>query len=278
MENENEEVVNQTTEEVVEQATEKLVEGGQATTEAGNTAEEKMYTQADIDRLVNEKVDKILPSKLERAKNKLEKEYQKKYGRTETVLKAGLGVESLEDATEQLADYYTQNGITIPEVLPYSEKDITLLANAEAQEIIDGGYDEIVEEVERLARLGTSNMNARDKKVFQKLAEERKKQESIQELIKIGVGSDILENKEYQEFSAKLNPNMSEKDRYEMYIKYKPKKEIEPAGSMKGTVTQNNGIKEFYSYEEASKFTRADFDKNPELYKAVRNSMTKWGK
>ena len=32
----------------------------------------------------------------------------------------------------------------------------------------------------------------------------------------------------------------------------------------------------FYSYEEAVKFTKSDFDKNPELLKAVEASMSKW--
>ena len=39
---------------------------------------------------------------------------------------------------------------------------------------------------------------------------------------------------------------------------------------------KDNGVKEFYTYDEAIKFTKADFDKNPELYKAVENSMSKW--
>ena len=40
--------------------------------------------------------------------------------------------------------------------------------------------------------------------------------------------------------------------------------------------TPANEVKEFYTYEEASKFTRKDFEANPELFKAVENSMTKW--
>lgn len=40
--------------------------------------------------------------------------------------------------------------------------------------------------------------------------------------------------------------------------------------------TQDNGIKDFYSFEEAKKFSKSDFDKNPALYAAVCKSMTKW--
>ena len=47
-------------------------------------------------------------------------------------------------------------------------------------------------------------------------------------------------------------------------------------GSMKQIGQPDNGVKDFYSFEEASKFTKADFDKNPSLYKAVCDSMVKW--
>jgi hypothetical protein len=47
-------------------------------------------------------------------------------------------------------------------------------------------------------------------------------------------------------------------------------------GSMKTNTSEDNGVKDFYSYEEAKKFTKADFDKNPELFKAVEASMSKW--
>jgi hypothetical protein len=49
-------------------------------------------------------------------------------------------------------------------------------------------------------------------------------------------------------------------------------------GSMKSSTTQDNGLKDYYSYEEAMKFTKQDFDKNPELYKRVQQSMPKWYK
>ena len=45
---------------------------------------------------------------------------------------------------------------------------------------------------------------------------------------------------------------------------------------MKSTSTQDNGVKDFYSREEALKFTKEDLDKNPDLYKAIERSMYKW--
>ena len=55
-----------------------------------------------------------------------------------------------------------------------------------------------------------------------------------------------------------------------------PKKEIRTMGSLKNTPQTDTGVKEFYSKEEALKFTKEDLDKNPELFKAVSNSMLKW--
>ena len=53
-------------------------------------------------------------------------------------------------------------------------------------------------------------------------------------------------------------------------------KEIKTMGSMKNATSEDGTVKDFYSYEEATKFTKKDFDKNPALYEAVRKSMTKW--
>ena len=63
---------------------------------------------------------------------------------------------------------------------------------------------------------------------------------------------------------------------YKQYSKTKPKKEVKPMGSMKHEPTADTGVKDFYSFEEAKQFTKADFDKNPALYEAVQKSMTKW--
>jgi len=277
----NENVVVETTENVDEQATETLVDGssvatGNASVDNDANGEEKLYTQADIDRLVNEKVDELLPRKLERAKSKLQREYQERYGRTETVLNAGLGTTNIDDATKKLSDFYKAKGIVIPDEPRYSEADLKVLANAEANEIINSSYEDLVEEVDRLADKGIDRMTAREKLVFTKLAEERKRQESVRDLASIGVKPEALNDSEYLEFANKLNPSLSAKEKYEMYLKIKPKPKVETIGSMKGATSKDNGVKDFYTYEESLKFTKADFDRSPELYRAVEKSMQKW--
>ena len=277
----NENVVVETTENVGEQATEKLVDGSKVTTEDNvvnndDKGAEKLYSQADLDRMINERVDELLPRKLERAKAKLTREYEDKYSRVETVLNAGLGTNNLDEATNKLADFYKQKGIRIPDQPKYSERDLGLLANAEADEIIKLGFDEIVEEVDRLAEKGVDRMTPREKLVFTRLAEVRQKQESINELAKIGVKEEALDDSDFKEFANKLNPELSPKEQYELYLKFKPKPKVEPIGSMKGAMSKDNGVKDFYTYEESLQFTKADFDKNPELFKAVEKSMQKW--
>ena len=260
----NKELVNETenvelpTEEVV--VTEEVIE------------QPKTYTEEEL----NARVDELLAKKIARKEARIRKEYDKKYGKLENVLRAGTGEDDLNTITDTLSNFYTKKGIQIPTEPTYSESDMKVLANAEAQSIIDSGFDEVVEEVDRLAELGVDNMTSREKLVFTKLAEYRKSEQDRKDLAKIGVSEAALEDKEFIEFAEKLNPNMSVKDKYEMYTQYKPKPKVETMGSMKNATSNDTGVKDFYTRDEALKFTKKDFDKNPALFKAVENSMLKW--
>ena len=232
----------------------------------------KTYTEDEL----NARVDELLAKKIARKEARIRKEYDKKYGKLENVLRAGTGEDDLNTITNTLSNFYTKKGIQIPTEPTYSESDMKVLANAEAQSIIDSGFDEVVEEVDRLAELGVDNMTSREKLVFTKLAEYRKSEQDRKDLAKSGVSEAALEDKEFIEFAEKLNPNMSTKEKYEMYTQYKPKPKVETMGSMKNTTSNDTGVKDFYTRDEALKFTKKDFDKNPALFKAVENSMLKW--
>ena len=144
----------------------------------------------------------------------------------------------------------------------------------EASEIIKSGYDDIVEELDLLANKGVNNMTQREKIMFSALEAERKRQAGIKELASIGVKPEALEDRDYKEFESKLNPEMSQKEKYEMYLKFKPKPKVEQIGSMKTTVPDNK-VKDFYTPDEVRKLTSKDLD-NPEIMKAVEKSMTMW--
>lgn len=255
---------------VVTEVTENV---GEQTTE--QTVEAKMYTEEEF----NQRMDEILAKKIARKEAKIRKEYDEKfaqYKEAEAVLNAGLGTSNIKDATTNLKDFYEKKGVKIPSYQPeFSDDDMKVLASNEAQKIIDLGFEEVVEEVDRLADKGLDNMTAREKHIFSQLAEYRRSETDKRDLAKIGVSEAALKDKDFQEFAANLNPKMSMKDKYETYLKYRPKPQVEQIGSMKNT-GKEEAVKDFYSREEALKFTKADFDKNPALFMAVQNSMPKW--
>lgn len=232
----------------------------------------KTYTEAEF----NAKLDEVLGKKIARREAKIRKEYDRKYGDLVETLKAGTGKDSVEEMTDTFAQFYKSKGIKIPEKPAYSAKDIEILARAEADDIIRGGFEDVVEETDRLADIGVENMTAKEKAVFKVLAEHRQSAERSKELTAIGVTEDVYNSKEFKDFAGKFNSNIPIKDVYEIYAKTLPKKDIKPMGSMKNNPTADTGVKEFYSVEEARKFSKEDYDKNPALYEAVRRSMTKW--
>lgn len=258
MENNENFVAEQVTENV-EQTTEQIAE---------QIAPPKTYTQEELDDIVGKRI----------ARNtaKIRKEYDKKYGELEGVLKAGTGKENLEEVTDTFKQFYQKKGIQMPQQPNYTAQDIEVLARAEADDIIRAGYEEVVEETDRLAGIGVQNMSDREKAVFKTLAEHRKTAERGRELSQIGVTEDVYGSKEFNDFAAKFNPTTPVREIYDLYAKTQPKKNYQTMGSMKHTASTDSAVKEYYSYEEAEKFTRADFDKNPELFAAVQKSMQKW--
>lgn len=242
-----------------------------ATEESVEKVEEpkpRTYTQEELNEIVGKRNA--------RTEAKIRREYEKKYGEFENVMLAGTGKEKVEDVTNAFKEYYTSKGINIPEPPMYSDHDIEVLAKADAEDIINSGFEEVVEEVERLSNLGADKLNDREKALFQTLAEYRKTTERGRELSKIGVSEAVYKGKEFTDFAAKFTPGTPITEIYEIYNKMQPREEVQTMGSMKDTGTDEGAVKDFYTYEEASKFTKADFDKNPELFKAVEKSMRLW--
>ena len=249
------------------------------TEEIAVVEEPKMYTEEEFQRKLSETMTK----RTGRLEAKIRKEYEEKYSpykETEEVLKAGLGVADIKEATNNLREFYRSKGVEVPEHKQpaYSEDDLKVLANNEVQKIIEYGIEDVIEEADRLAKKGIENMNPREKLVFHQLATYAKDYEETKELAQIGVTKDALQDADFVEFAKDLNPSLTAKQKYELYTKYKPKKQLEVMGSMKNTTSEDTSVKEFYSREEALKFTKTDFDKNPRLFEAVKNSMTKWKK
>jgi hypothetical protein len=253
----NKNFVEETTENVEVATTEEIA------TEQVETIPEKTFTQSELNEIVK--------GAKARAKAQVRKEYDRKYGNLTNVLRAGTGKESVEEMTNTFADFYEKKGIKINREPDYTAKDIEVLATAEANEVIRLGYDEVVDEVDRLASLGVNNMTAKEKALFKVLAEHRQNTERHNELAKIGVTEDVYNSDEFQNFAKQFNSTTPIADIWNIYNKTQPKKDIKPMGSMKNTNV--NEIKDFYSAEEISRLTEDDL-RNPDVWTAVRRSMT----
>lgn len=236
----------------------------------------KTFTQEDVDRLVNEgvkkKLDEVLPGKIARREARIRKEYDHKYGDLEGILKAGMGKDDIGEITNDLREFYgSKKGLTIPQKPSYSDQDIAVLANADAAEIIRGGFDEVVYEADRLKNIGYENMTARDKALFVALTNHIKEAETTRALTEIGVTEDVYNSQEYKDFAKMFNPNTPAREIYELYRMKQPKKEVRTMGSVKNT--PDTSVKDYYSPEEIAKLTEDDL-RDPKVWANVRRSMT----
>lgn len=265
---ENTENVEQTTEEMT---TEEDVNTVDEATVEEESVEEKLYSESELNKRVNELLAEKLGKKTAIIERKLRREYDSKYGDLENVLKAGTGINDVKELTDTFTDFYTSKGKQIPTRNNYSESDLRILASAEAEDIISSGFEEVVEEVDRLAEKGLENMNPREKIMFQKLATYRQNKERENELASIGVTTDVLNNTEFTTFASQFNSNVPIKDVYTMWTKTQPTKKVEQMGSMKNTVP--NKVKDYYTEDEISRLTLDDLN-NPDVWNAVRKSMT----
>lgn len=238
-------------------------------TEQIETPAKKTYTEEEVNQIVGRKVA--------RTRARIQKEYDRKYGDLEGVLKAGTGKETIEEVTDTFKQYYTGKGVKLPENKGnYSERETEILARAEAEDIIREGYEEVVEEMDRLTEIGAANMTAKEKAVFKALAEVRESAERNKELSKIGVTEDVYNSQDFKDFASQFKSSVPIAKIYEHYTKTQPKKEVKTMGSMKNTASTENAVKEYYSPEEAKRFTQDEINKNPALFASIVKSMKKW--
>ena len=172
-----------------------------------------------------------------------------------------------------MREFYEEQGINIPAYTQkprYSEDDERTLGESDAEKIIALGYDEMQDEANRLAEIGTNNMSPRERVVFTKLAAELTRQNQVKELAQIGVKEDMLNDSNFKSFASQFDSKTPIKKVYEYYTQLQPKKQIENPGSMKGNKETEKTI---YTDEEISKLTLDDLDK-PGVCDKVRKAMT----
>lgn len=274
--NETENTETQTVEENVENVE---VEENTETKDVEEKTEEKAEKKSLAEILkenpeLQEEYNNSMKKRLNRQKDSLSRQYGEKYGKLENILKTGLNTDNIDDATSKLEEFYKEQGINIPSIEKnYSDKELQILAKAEADEIIELGYDEIVDEVDRLVSKGVDNMTLKEKLIYKELAEKRNEQERKIELEKIGAKQEILNSKEFKEYSSMFNEKTPITKVYEMYTKSLPKPEVEQIGDLSNQSKKED--KSFYTPEEVDRLTEKDYE-NPEIFKKVRASMLRW--
>lgn len=290
MENEeldNELVVN---DDVPETSEENLEEVNISTSEdekqVQENVEEAEQSSEDIEKLVEERANKLFEEKVEErlVRDRINRERKQnkelaKYRQLENVIKAGLGVDNLDDAISKTSDFYKEQGITIPDFKDvYSERDEKILAKADAQEIIELGKNEMEAEANRIASIPEAKRTIREKTIFDTLCKELISLKDVEELRSKGYKTDVLETKEFSDFRNQFNVNTSISTIYEMYNKMHGQVVQQPRspGSAKSTTTVKQ-IKDYYSPEDFDKLTDEDL-RNPKIMEIVDKSRLQWFK
>lgn len=290
MENEeldNELVVNddvpETSEENLEEVNISTSEDGEQNQESAKEAEQ---SSEDIEKLVEERANKLFEEKVEErlVRDRINRERKQnkeiaKYKQLENVIKAGLGVENLDDAISKTSEFYKEQGINIPDFKDtFSERDEKILAKADAQEIIELGKDEMEAEANRIASIPETKRSIREKTIFDSLCKELIGLKDIEELSSKGYKTDILKTKEFSDFRNQFNVNTSISTIYEMYNKMHGQVVQQPKspGSAKSTTTIKQ-IKDYYSPEDFDKLTKEELE-DPKIMKIIDKSRLQWFK
>lgn len=273
---EEENLILEESENTEEQAAEKTVEGEDGAAEEGKNV--KMYTEEEFNKKLNSKLDEVLPKKLARKEARIRKEYEERYApyrEAEQVLNAGMGTSSITEASESLRKFYEEKGLQIPQYQQpsYNDTDMKVLAENEARQIIDLGLEEVIEEVDRLAKKGVENMTPRERLVFSQLAEHRKVESRRNELLSIGVKSEVVDSSEFKEFARQFNSETPISKVYELYEKATGTKPAEKIGSLKNGNSKED--KDYYTPDEVDKLTEKDLE-DPKIFEKVRKSMLRW--
>lgn len=240
----------------------------------------KVYSEEEVEAIkkqIHEDNQKAWDKRWGREKSKMEEKYSKQM-ELANLLQQQTNAANIDDLLKMS---YEQYGVERPNIS--NSRDEEILGKADAREILDlNDYKAIEDEANRLAEI--SNRNAREEAMFMELGkhltENKKKQARKKEFESLGIAEkDLLENENFKAYMSKFRDETPLKEIYDNYKLTQPKKEkpfVE--GSVKDNGTISNEVKDFYTYEEASKFTKKDFDKNPKLFQSVQKSMEKWSK
>lgn len=283
MEEEIGKVAEEVTENTDAQAVEEFGEGIELTDTAETekeTVEETKEEQPKGRFMTDEEIDNLVMKKVNRRMAKLEAQKEKElsvYKDTENVLKSALGASNIDEANKKLREYYTAEGVKLPDVYKpgLTSREVEVLAKADAQDFIDDGYESMLNEANRLAAKEYKNLNERERIVFNTLAERLTQEDNKRNLLKLGATEDILNDKDFIDFKNQFNSKTPIGDIYNLYLKTRDSKTKPVAmGSMKDTVAQKE-TKDFYSPTDVKNLSDDDWNK-PGVWERALASMKKW--
>lgn len=282
MENEeldNELVVDDVPETSEENLEEVQVNASQDDEQIQENVEEAEQPSEDIQKLVEERANKLFEEKVEERLirdriNRERKQNQElaKYRQLENIIKAGVGVDNIDEAISKSSEFYKEQGISIPEYKEmHSEREEKILAKADAELIIDLGMQEMEAEANRIANIPQDKRSVREQTMFNTLCERIVEQKQVNELKEKGIKTEILEDKGFKEFKNKFAFNTPISDIYEMYSKLntKPVEKPASAGSAKNEVGKAT---ETFSAERINNMTPQELMKywnNPDFRKVA---------
>ena len=228
---------------------------------------------------LQEEFNTTMQKRLSRQKANLQREYDGKYSKVESLLSAGLKGKDLDENIKLLEEMYQEQGIDIPtqQQNHYSQREIEILANAEADSIIADGYDVIVDETKRLLDKGYENMTERDKIILKKLGEAKKSTEDLKEIRKLGLQDNFVNDEDFKNFikEYELPDSMPFSKKYELFAKsnLKNKEPVKNPGSMRNTDSKVE--RDWFTSEEVDQLTKEQYN-DPNIMKKIERSFSHW--
>lgn len=228
------------------------------------TQEVETPSQEDIERMIEERANKLFEEKVEqrllRDRINRERDAKKdisKYKQLESIMKAGLGVETLDEAISKSSDFYKGQGVNIPtyqEESTLSERDERILAEADAKEIISFGKQEMEAEANRIAAIPEKQRTLREKTIFNTVCKELINLRDIDTLKQKGHEVDILNEKKFIDFRKQFNVNTPIESIVSMY-KQINKVNIEKPASAGSAKNESRPTDETFSAERINNMT-----------------------
>lgn len=221
-------------------------------------------SQEDIEKMIEERANKLTEEKIRDrlARDRASRERKQsqeiaKYKQLESIMKAGLGVETLDEAISKSSDFYKGQGVNIPTYQEDSyrtEREERILAEADAKELISFGKQEMEEEANRIAAIPESKRTLREKTVFNTLCKELINLRDIDTLKEKGYEVDLLNEKKFVDFRKQFNVNTPIESIVGMY-KQINKVNVEKPASAGSAKSESRPTDETFSAERINSMT-----------------------